>query len=178
MSRPPPLTSQALVLARCPLDLYMLKLRQSLRINIMLKGISPLLGPELLYELYRMGHGDTIILGDAHFPGESLNPNIVRADGLRIAPLLEAILPLLVLDPYVEDPVVMMAPVEGDTQDKSVVRAYREAIDAFYPDTPAVRFIDRYEFYEEAERAFSIVMTGETAKYGNILLTKGVTPSE
>jgi L-fucose mutarotase len=156
----------------------MLNLSQPYQSPNMLKGISPLLSPDLLYELYRMGHGDTIILGDAHFPGESLNPNIIRSDGLRIAPLLEAILPLFVLDPYVEDPVLMMAPVEGDTHDKSVVRAYREAIDAYYPETPAVRFIDRYEFYEQAERAFSIVMTGETAKYGNILLTKGVTPSE
>ncbi|MGB0185121.1 MAG: RbsD/FucU domain-containing protein, partial [Opitutales bacterium] len=60
----------------------------------MLKGISPLLSPELLATLARMGHGDTIILADAHFPGESFNENILRADGLRIPDLIEGILPL------------------------------------------------------------------------------------
>jgi L-fucose mutarotase len=142
----------------------------------MLKGISSLLSPDLLYELYRMGHGDVIILGDAHFPGESLNPNIVRADGVRIPALLEAILPLFVLDTYEEHPVTMMAAAEGDRLDKSVVQAYREALDHYYPGTPAIQYIDRYEFYERAQTSFCVVMTGETAKYGNIMLTKGVTP--
>ncbi len=144
----------------------------------MLKGISPLLSPDLLYELYRMGHGDVVIFADAHFPGESLNPNIVRADGVRIAPLLEAVLPLFVLDTYEEAPVVMMAPVEGDHLDKSVIQAYREALDHFYPKTPPIQHIDRFEFYERTQTCFCVVMTGETAKYGNIMLTKGVTPVE
>ena len=39
----------------------------------MLKGISPLFSPELLVTLYRMGHGDEIVLADAHFPGDSVN---------------------------------------------------------------------------------------------------------
>ena len=34
----------------------------------MLKGISPLLSPELLKALCEMGHGDEIILADANFP--------------------------------------------------------------------------------------------------------------
>ena len=71
----------------------------------MLKGISPLLSPELLDALYRMGHGDEIVLADAHFPGETLGQRVVRADGLRIADLLDAILPLFELDSYVDAPV-------------------------------------------------------------------------
>ena len=142
----------------------------------MLKKISPLLSPELLSVLCRMGHGDEIVLADAHFPGESLNPQIVRADGLKIADLLDAILPLFELDAYVDDPVVMMAAVEGDTLDPEVEQAYREAIDRHAPDTPAIERVDRFAFYERAVQAFTVVMTGETAKYGNILLKKGVTP--
>jgi L-fucose mutarotase len=53
----------------------------------MLKGISPLLGPELISVLYKMGHGDEIILADAHFPGESYNKQVLRADGLKIPEL-------------------------------------------------------------------------------------------
>ena len=142
----------------------------------MLKGISPLLSPELLDALYRMGHGDEIVLADAHFPGESMGKYVVRADGLKIADLLDAILPLFELDAYVDAPVVMMAAVPGDTLDPQVEAAYRAAIDRHAPLTPAITRIDRFAFYDRAKEAFAVVMTGETAKYGNILLKKGVTP--
>ena len=142
----------------------------------MLKGISPLLSPELLANLARMGHGDEIILADAHFPAESFNRNVIRADGLRIPALLDAILPLLELDAYVPTPLAMMAAVEGDQLDPQVERDYRSAIDRHAPEAPQIERVDRFAFYERAEHAFAVVMTGETAKYGNIILKKGVTP--
>lgn len=142
----------------------------------MLKGISPLLSPELLAVLARMGHGDSIILADAHFPAESFNENVIRADGLRVPDLLNAILPLFELDAYVPDPLVMMAAVEGDTLEPQVETDYRAAIDSHAPKAPAIARIDRFEFYDLAREAFAVVMTGETAKYGNIILKKGVTP--
>ena len=49
----------------------------------MLKGISPLLSPELDGP-FAHGHGDEIVLADAHFPGETFNGRVIRADGLRI----------------------------------------------------------------------------------------------
>lgn len=143
----------------------------------MLKGISPLLSPELLAVLSRMGHGDELVLADAHFPGESLGVPVVRADGLRVPALLDAILPLFELDAYVEAPVVMMDAVPGDRLDPAVETAYRAAIDRHAPRTPAILRVERFAFYERARRAFAIVMTGETAKYGNLILKKGVTPT-
>jgi L-fucose mutarotase len=142
----------------------------------MLKGISPLLGPDLLVTLYRMGHGDEIVLADAHFPGHSLNKHVIRADGLGIEPLLEAILPLFELDRYVADPVVMMAAVPGDAVDSAVADGYREAIKHFSPDTPEISFVERFAFYERAAAAFAVVMTGDTRQYANLILKKGVTP--
>lgn len=142
----------------------------------MLKGISPLISPELLFNLYEMGHGDEIILADAHFPGHSINANVIRADGLKIDALLEAILPLFELDSYVPDPFIMMAAVEGDSLDPSVEEAYLKAIAITNPYEGPIARIDRFEFYDRAKNAFAVVMTGETAKYGNILLKKGVTP--
>lgn len=142
----------------------------------MLKGVSPLLSPELLATLCRMGHGDELVLADAHFPGESLGVSVVRADGLRVAPLLDAILPLFELDAYVDAPVVMMDAVPGDTLEPVVETAYRAAIDRHAPNTPAIARVERFAFYERAKRAFAIVMTGETAKYSNVILKKGVTP--
>lgn len=142
----------------------------------MLKGISPLISPELLSVLARMGHGDEIVLADAHFPGETFNPRIIRADGLRIPDLLEAILPLFELDSYVPNPLAMMAAVKGDTLDPNVEDAYLESIYKTNPKIAPIDRIDRFEFYERAKKAFAVVMTGETAKYGNIILKKGVTP--
>ena len=142
----------------------------------MLKGISPLLSPELLSLLSRMGHGDEIILADAHFPGETFNPTVLRADGLKVAELLEAILPLFELDAYVAHPLVMMAAVTGDKLDPTVEEGYLKSIYKINPSVPSIERIDRFAFYERAKTAFAIVMTGETAKYGNIILKKGVTP--
>jgi L-fucose mutarotase len=142
----------------------------------MLKGISPLISPELLAILAKMGHGDEIVLADAHFPGETFNSRIIRADGLKIADLLAAILPLFELDSYVDAPLVMMAAVKGDTLDPSVESEYVKSIHKTNPNAPAIARIDRFEFYNRTKSAFAVVMTGETAKYGNILLKKGVTP--
>jgi L-fucose mutarotase len=144
----------------------------------MLKGISPLISPQLLEVLARMGHGDELILADAHFPGESYNERVIRADGIRIHQLLEAILPLFELDAYVPHPMVMMAPVKGDELDPEVEKVYLQSIKKTNPNAPTIDRIDRFAFYERTRNAFCVVMTGETAKYGNILLKKGVTPFE
>jgi len=143
----------------------------------MLIGISPLLSPELLNALYCMGHGDEIVLADAHFPGDSTNPNCIRADGLKIADLLESIAPLFVLDQYVETPLAMMAPVQGDTLDPSVESSFLEAIRKTWPETKSPERVERFDFYKRSRNAYAVVMTGDTAQYGNIILKKGVTPS-
>ena len=123
-----------------------------------------------------MGHGDEIVLADAHFPGESLGGRVIRADGLKIASLLGGIAPLIILDQYVERPIAMMAPVEGDTLDPDVEARYLDALRRTWPETQPPERVERFAFYERAKKAYAIVMTGETAKYGNIILKKGVTP--
>ena len=142
----------------------------------MLKGIHPAIGPELLKVLAEMGHGDEIILADAHFPGHSFNDQVLRTDGVKITTLLDGILPLFELDSY-DDPLIMMQAVEGDSLDPSVESSYRDEIQKHVSDAPEVIRIGRFEFYERAKKAAAVVMTGETAKYGNIILKKGVTPS-
>ena len=140
----------------------------------MLKGISPVVSPDLLKLLAEMGHGDELVLADAHFPGHSVNGRVLRADGVDIATLLKGIMPLFELDSYAQ-PLAMMAPVEGDQVDPSVEQRYREAL---FPRGagPAIERIGRFAFYDRARTAFAVVMTGEVTKYGNILLKKGVTP--
>lgn len=142
----------------------------------MLIGIKPCISPDLLSVLFRMGHGDEIVLADAFFTGDALNARVVRADGLRIPDLLDGILRLINLDDYAESPIVMMQPTSGDSIDPEVEQSYRQVIDHHWPDTPAIARMERFAFYERTKKAFAVVMTGETVKYGNIILKKGVIP--
>jgi len=141
----------------------------------MLKGIAPCISPDLLKALAEMGHGDEIVLADAHFPGHSMNARVLRADGLSIVTLLDGILPVFELDSYVP-PLAMMAAVPGDRLDPEIESAYMKVIRKHVPSAGVPERIERFAFYERARRAVAVLMTGETAKYGNIILKKGVIP--
>lgn len=141
----------------------------------MLKGIHPCIGPELLKLLAEMGHGDELVLADAHFPGHTMNPRVLRTDGLDVTTLLDGILPLFELDSYAA-PLIMMAAVQGDQLDPAVEQQFMEVIRRHVPKAPAPVRVDRFAFYDRAKAAFAVVMTGETRKYGNLILKKGVTP--
>lgn len=140
----------------------------------MLKTISALISPDLLKTLAQMGHGDEIVFSDAHFPAHTMGPQVIRADGVSVSDLLAAIIPLFELDSYAS-PLIMMAAVEGDTLDPLVEQRYLQALSGD-KSTHVITRIERFAFYERARQAFAIVVTGERAKYGNILLKKGVTP--
>jgi L-fucose mutarotase len=142
----------------------------------MVIGIDPVISPELLDVLFRMGHGDELVLADAFFPGDTFNKRVVRADGIRVPALLEGILALINLDSYVPHPVTMMDASSGDTLDPEVEKSYRAVIDRRWPGTPPVEHMERFAFYERCKKAYAVVMTGETVKYGNIILKKGVIP--
>lgn len=137
----------------------------------MLKGISPAISPELLKTLAEMGHGDEIVFSDAHFPGHSVNARVLRSDGLAADVLLAGVAPLFELDSYAT-PVAMMSAVPGDTLDPTVEARYRKALGY----TGEIERVERYAFYERAKKAYAVVITGETAKYGNVILKKGVVP--
>ena len=124
-----------------------------------------------------MGHGDEIILADAHFPSESPGPPCLRADGLMITDLLSAILPLFALDDYVDNPVSMMSPVVGDKVNPNVEDNYLNIIQAHSRKEIVINKIDRFDFYKKSKSVFAIVATGDTEKYANIILKKGVTPN-
>ncbi len=140
----------------------------------MLKGISPVISPDLLKILAEMGHGDEIVFSDAHFPAHAFGRAgavVLRADGLACDRLLAGVVPLFELDSYAT-PVVMMQAVEGDELDPAVEAAYRAALKY----DGKIELMERYSFYERAKKAYAIVLTGELRKYGNIILKKGVTP--
>jgi len=153
-----------------------------------LKGIPPIISPDLLHALALMGHGDEILLADCHFPATSIataaqsKPILIRADGHGIPKLLAGILQLIELDTYVPSPVTLMARVPEDEQrglQVPVWDTYKEIIAEKVQTGVNTTFLERFEFYERAKKAFVIVQTGESAQYGNIILTTGlVLPSQ
>lgn len=139
----------------------------------MLKGIPKLLSPELMRILMEMGHGDEIVLADANYPGHSLNTRVLRYDGIRVPELLDAILELFPLDHYAEHQVAFMSVVEGDTTVPIIWTTY-ETIIAKHDAEATIQYEERYDFYNRSKQSYAILVTGEEALYGNVILKKGV----
>mgnify|MGYP000000750469 FL=1 len=139
----------------------------------MLKGISPLISPELLKILNEMGHGDEIVFADANFPTVSTGKQVVRADGIGAVELLDAVLQLLPLDQYDEDHFILMEVVPGDPVKTPIWDEYKEVLKKYEPEAH-VHTLERFAYYERAKEAYCVVATGETAQYANIILKKGV----
>ena len=147
----------------------------------MLRGISPLISPRLL-ETLPYGSSRRNRFRRCPFSGESKNKNIIRADGLGIIDLLDAILPLFVLDHAVKNPVVMMEPVKEDQASGELMKGYRKYMKIILPPFIAIiqkalpiEKMDKFDFYQRTEKAFTVVMTGDTRIYANLILIKGVT---
>ena len=140
----------------------------------MLKGIDPILGPDLLRVLAAMGHGDEVVIADANFPAEANARRLVRLDGADAARTAEAILSLLPPDEYVETPAAVMAVVEDPDAEPAIVANFRRIAETAHGAPVAFARVERFAFYERARQAFAIVATGERRPYGNLILTKGV----
>ena len=139
----------------------------------MLKGISPIISPELLKILMEMGHGDEICIGDGNFPAASIAQRLVRLDGHGVTEILDAILQLMPLDTYVEAPVSLMQVVPGDPVVPTIWDDYKAVVKKYEGDRK-IENIERFAFYERAKKCYAVVATGETAIYANIILKKGV----
>ena len=140
----------------------------------MLIGINPILGPEILYTLRSMGHGDTLAIVDSNFPANSLNGNVIRLDGIDITSASKAILSVFPLDSFVKFPALRM---EIDDQPKKINDVHKDFIKCiknFSGKNWKIGAISRKKFYDEAKKAFAIVQTSESRPFGCFILTKGV----
>ena len=145
----------------------------------MLKTIPPIIGSELLAILAEMGHGDELVLADRNFPAVStaratVSGKLVRLAGVDTTEAARAILTLLPLDSFVDQPVRRMA-VVGDHEAVLEVHADMQAVvDAAEGKSIGIEKVERFAFYEAARRAYAVVQTTESRPYGCFLLKKGV----
>lgn len=140
----------------------------------MLKGIHPLLGPDILHLIAAMGHGDELVIADANFPAVSVARRLVRFDGVDVTRALAAILTLLPLDQYVYKPAAVMAVVNDSDATPETYADFIGVIAAAEGKPPDLERVERFAFYERARGAFGVVATSDARLYANIIIKKGV----
>jgi L-fucose mutarotase len=140
----------------------------------MLLGLDPLLTPELLMILAAMGHGDELTIADANYPATSNAKRLVRLDGANTTQALAAILSVLPLDSFVDNPVHCMQVVGDPDAIPPAVADFQTVVDRLAGFPEKIGMIERFAFYERAKRSFAIVATSERRLYGNVILKKGV----
>ncbi len=140
----------------------------------MLRNIPPILSPDLLHTLRAMGHGDDIVIADANFPATALGNRCHRLDGISATDVLEAVLRVMPLDSFVQDPALVMEVVGNPDAVPPVVAEFQQITTATADNPVTLGKLERFAFYDRAKAAFAIIQTGETRLYGNIILKKGV----
>lgn len=139
----------------------------------MLKGIDPVISPELLKVLCEMGHGSEILFADGNFPTHDYEvKKIIRLDGVGIPDILKAIMPFFPLDTFVDKPAILMQPNADFGKESSVWKKYKEIIEKH--QNINYDYLERFEFYDRCQKVYAIVATSELEIYANIILKKGV----
>lgn len=140
----------------------------------MLFNIPSIITPELLYAMRAMGHGDELLITDANFPATSHGQKCIPLSGVDSSEALAAILTLLPIDTFVENPFVTMETVDHPEKTPPAVEDFTQIIKqkTEFPSSP--KGLERFEFYERAKKAFVIIQTSDIRPYANIFIKKGV----
>lgn len=139
----------------------------------MLKGLNPLLGPDLLKVLRAMGHGDEIAIVDGNYPADTDAKRLVRADGHSATDVLEAILSVMPLDEMAEDSVFRPAAKNDASLMQPVFEDFEKIVKKWEPKRQIKTLVGK-DFYDRVKSCYAIVASSEARLYGNIILRKGV----
>jgi L-fucose mutarotase len=139
----------------------------------MLIGLPAILGPDLLFTLRSMGHGDEIAIVDGNYPAQDHARRLVRADGHGLLALLEAILQVLPLDRSVPHAILRAAAGNDPARADPIHRQIDACCAALAPDFVPLA-LDGAELYPRIRAAHTIVASSETALFANVILRKGV----
>jgi L-fucose mutarotase len=145
----------------------------------MLKTINPMLNADVLHALCAMGHGDDLVLCDTNFPAAAVARRTVigellRIDNVTAARAARALLSVLPLDDFVDEPVLRMQVVGKPVEVPDVQAEVQAEINAVEGRARPMGSIERFAFYDLARKAYCIVQTGERRFYGCFIFKKGV----
>lgn len=139
----------------------------------MLIGVPPLLGPDLLFALRSMGHGDEIAIVDGNYPALDHARRLVRADGHALLSVLGAVLQVLPLDRDVPAP-ILRAALNNEPDKASDIHHEIDALCARLAPGHRVQPLGGDVLYPRIRAAHTIIATSELALFANVILRKGV----
>jgi L-fucose mutarotase len=145
----------------------------------MLKGIDPRLSAEILYVLMLMGHGDDLVICDVNHPAATIaahttHGKLIDMPGCDIPAALTAILTLMPLDSFVEEPVMRMKVVGNPDAVVPIFDRVQQVLDAAEGNPVKMGAYERFDFYAAARHAFAIIRTSDPGPYGCFILRHGV----
>ncbi len=145
----------------------------------MLRHVDPAISAELLYVLMLMGHGDDIVVCDVNHPAVSIAKEttygkLISVTGCKIPQLTKAILGLMPLDDFVEQPVMRMRVVGDPDGVVPIFGEMQKALNESQGKSVNMGAYDRFDFYAAAKKSFAIVRTSDPGPYGCFIIRKGV----
>ena len=143
----------------------------------MLKGIDPLLTPELLMHLCAMGHGEWVAVVDANFTADFLSHGkpVVRLPGHNLERVSRAVLSVFPLAEDMAQPAAFMRVCSSAEGHRTAAQqAVVDLVLALGFKQEQVQPVERYAFYDKIKGASLIVQSGEGTAFGNALFCKGV----
>jgi L-fucose mutarotase len=145
----------------------------------MLRFVDPVISAELLYVLMLMGHGDDLVICDVNHPAvtiakETTYGQLVDLSGCTIPQATRAILKLMPLDTFVEQPVMRMRVVGDPNGIVPIFGQMQDVLNESQGHAVNMGAHDRFDFYAAAKKSFAIVRTSDPGPYGCFILKKGV----
>lgn len=144
----------------------------------MLLTIPRVIPPEFLHALNLMGHTDEVVIADSNFPGLAIARHTawqtpIFAPGVGVPEMLDAVLRLIPLDYAMKQSLIgMLAPPDQGKQ--PIHDRFGEALRARGYTGEELLMLPKPDFYERARHAFCVLVTGEQARFANIIVRKGV----
>lgn len=144
----------------------------------MLKGLDPLLTPELLMHLCAMGHGEWVAVVDANFTADFLSQGripVVRIPGHSLERVSRAVLSVFPLAADVDPPAAYMKVCEAPQGHRTAAQqAVADLVAREAGTASPMAALERFAFYDKIKASSLIVQSGEATAYGNALYCKGV----
>jgi L-fucose mutarotase len=139
-----------------------------------LKNLPELLGPDLLHLLASLGHGDELAIVDRNYPAWSTGERVVELRGIDVITAADAILQLLPVDTFVDEPIIRMQVVDAPEEVPDVQREFLELVRRVEGRDVAMGSLPRFDFYDRVRSAYGVVVTTESRPYACFLVTAGV----
>jgi L-fucose mutarotase len=145
----------------------------------MLMGIDPIIHAELIYALMLMGHGDELVICDINHPAQTIAKHttygkLIDLSGCGIPRASQAILSLFPLDTFVDAPVKRMKVVDDPDKQMPIFDAIQRVVNFAHGSPVSIEPLERFAFYDAAQKSFAIVRTSDPGPYGCFIFKKGV----